>query len=648
MSKSDAQIGSVQTLNEFLSTTGTLTLDDLKTIVEQAIIMLEESYVHLPLKIAMHAVNPLGRLRILRRRLDQTSSIKPDQELDFHEEMLDIFTSLRDLHTNYMLPKPFSDNFAILPFLVESCGKDSQRRFFVTQAGIPGWLKPLLPANFEPGLPATFKKGVEITYWNGVRIQHAVEINANKNAGSNSAASFANGLESMTIRPMLLSLPPDEEWVVIGYRTEDGRDLEYRQEWLIVSKQQPKNVAIDANSARSGSKYKIGLDLTTDLVRDMKQTLFAPESIIHVQQRLANAESVGSLITNAEGLDSIMPKVLRAKKISEDVGYIRIYTFDPGKKVTPEQVFNEFVRLMLQLPKKGLIIDVRANGGGYIELAESLLQLLTPHEITPEPYQFISSPLTLEMARGTSDPDVKRWESSLSESVSTGSTFSRGFLLTTIDQANNLGQLYHGPVILVTDGLCYSATDLFAAGFQDHQIGPVLGVDPNTGAGGANVWEYGDLRDHLVGTRYELKNLPSNSNMRVAIRRNVRVGDRAGTPVEDLGIIPDILYDMSRRDLLEENVDLIKKASEILAGMPVRQLEATLSDQGGSLQIGLTTLGISRVDVYVDGRPVLSQNVTDGINKIIIDKPSTDVKMVKIIGLKGSEIVATRKVSFSH
>jgi C-terminal processing protease CtpA/Prc len=146
----------------------------------------------------------------------------------------------------------------------------------------------------------------------------------------------------------------------------------------------------------------------------------------------------------------------------------------------------------------------------------------------------------------------------------------------------------------VSDALCYSATDLFAAGFQDHQIGPVLGVDPNTGAGGANVWEYGDLRDNLVGTRYELKNLPSNSNMRVAIRRNVRVGDRAGTPVEDLGIIPDILYDMSRRDLLEENVDLIKKASEILAGMPVRQLEAALSDQGGgSLQFGLLPWNLS-------------------------------------------------------
>jgi hypothetical protein len=93
------------------------------------------------------------------------------------------------------------------------------------------------------------------------------------------------------------------------------------------------------------------------------------------------------------------------------------------------------------------------------------------------------------------------------------------------------------------------------------------------------------------------------------------------------------------------NVDLIKKASEILAGMPVRQLGAALSDQGGdTLQIGLTLMGISRVDVYVDGRPVLSRDVVDGANKLMIDKPRSDAKLIKIIGLKGNEIVATRKV----
>ena len=42
---------------------------------------------------------------------------------------------------------------------------------------------------------------------------------------------------------------------------------------------------------------------------------------------------------------------------------------------------------------------------------------------------------------------------------------------------------------------------------------------------------------------------------------------------------------MTRRDLLEGNVDLIKKASEILAGKQVKQLEALISDENDSLKI---------------------------------------------------------------
>jgi hypothetical protein len=41
-------------------------------------------------------------------------------ELDFHKEMIDIFTSVRDLNTNYLLPTPFAGHFAFLPFKVDS------------------------------------------------------------------------------------------------------------------------------------------------------------------------------------------------------------------------------------------------------------------------------------------------------------------------------------------------------------------------------------------------------------------------------------------------------------------------------------------------------------------------------------------------
>src|SRR3712207_9255760 len=81
----------------------------------------------------------------------------------------------------------------------------------------------------------------------------------------------------------------------------------------------------------------------------------------------------------------------------------------------------------------------------------------------------------------------------MERALETGAIFSSAFPITPVDGANRRGQRYFGPVVLVTDARCYSATDIFAAGFQDHAIGKVLGVDDNTGAGGANVWTHGLL-----------------------------------------------------------------------------------------------------------------------------------------------------------
>lgn len=632
------QIGNVQKLGEFRSGAGNLTIEDRKTIVEQALILLENAYVHLPLKIAMHAVNPLRKLRLIQLRLDEMNTEQMGSEIDFHREILEVFTSLRDLHTNYMLPKPFADHYAILPFLVESYSKDNKRRYLVTHVGVPERLKSLFPT--APVFPPTFKPGVDITYWNGMPIELAVANNANKNAGSNPAARHARGLDAMTIRPMRVSLPPDEEWVVIGYRTEDGQELEFRQDWLVVSLKAEART-VDPNSASSENSTKIGLDLTTDLVRQMKKSLFAPDSIIANESRFAMADSVEDLITEAEGLASVMPRVFRAEKISEDVGYIRIFTFDVDND---SDFIAEFVRLVNQLPKKGLIIDVRDNGGGLITAAERLLQLLTPRKIVPESYHFIGTVLALEITRIAANPSLKIWQRSLSEAVSTGSIYSRGFPITTIEKANDIGQMYYGPVILVTDALCYSATDLFAAGFQDHQIGKIIGTDGNTGAGGANVWTHALLRAFLMGSRFELKPLPMDSNMRVSIRRNERVGVNAGTPVEDLGIIPDLTYNMTRNDLLNRNQDLIKRGSELLASMPTRELEVTLLKRGEPLEIQLTTVGISRADIYVDGRPLLSQDISDGTAKLKIDRPGASAKLLEIVGLSDRDVVATKKM----
>jgi len=141
------------------------------------------------------------------------------------------------------------------------------------------------------------------------------------------------------------------------------------------------------------------------------------------------------------------------------------------------------------------------HGGGLIFASEFTLQTLTPRPIQPEPVQFINTPLNLQICRKHKDNpagiDLGPWFPSMDQAVATAATFSNAFPISPADRANAIGQRYHGPVVLITDARCYSATDIFAAGFQDHGIGPVLGVDDDTGAGGANVWTQ-DLLEKLL------------------------------------------------------------------------------------------------------------------------------------------------------
>ena len=121
---------------------------------------------------------------------------------------------------------------------------------------------------------------------------------------------------------------------------------------------------------------------------------------------------------------------------------------------------------------------------------------------------------------------------------------------------------YRGPVVLITDALCYSAADIFAAGLQDNGLGPILGTPAHTGAGGANVWTHELLRLYLPE---RLGVLPRGADFRIALRRATRVNAKVGVPLEDLGVEADALHLLTRRDVEQGNQDLLGAAAGLLA-----------------------------------------------------------------------------------
>jgi C-terminal processing protease CtpA/Prc len=610
-------------LPTFLSSAGQLTAEDRKLIVRQALILLDQNYAHLPLKKAMHSIDPVQRLRLLLQALEMTPPSRQLSEFEFHAEITDIFTSVRDLHTNYLLPAPFNEMTAFLPFMVEDYIDHGKRRYLVSHVA-DGFRHP------------TFRPGVEIVYWNGTPIDRAVANNAQRYAGSNPDARHARGVQTLTTRALIIAPPPDEEWVVVGYRTKAGKLADVRLDWQV---NPPLPASVDAQITSVRAAAGLGLDLEQEIVQRVRKSLFAPQ-VVDAEKKAARKAIRGVLAA----LESGMPNVFEARKVttpSGTFGYLRVRTFS----VFPAENFiNEFIRLITALPSRGLILDVRGNGGGVINAGEFALQTLTPRRIEPEPFQFINSPLNLDICRHNGKDsnwtDLSAWVESMQQALQTGAAFSAGFPVSDPEMCNAIGQKYFGPVVLITDGLCYSTTDIFASGFQDHDIGPVLGVAGSTGAGGANVWEQQYFAsDILPGSVYQP--LPNGAGMRVAIRRTLRVGRRAGAPVEDLGVIPDERHDLTRNDLLKGNVDLINRAGTLLAAKPVRQFAATVHDSSPTqAKLAFETEGMTRLDVYLGERPIQSLDLHGGRAAIVVPKKDGPQATLEVRGFDGTQLVA--------
>jgi C-terminal processing protease CtpA/Prc len=617
-------------LGDFLQSIDKLTPAELETIVDQAIGMLEGFYVHLPFKRAMHGIDPLRRLRLLRRRLADIPS-----EIAFHKEMTEIFTSLRDLHTNYVLPSHFGNMIAFLPFKIETWFDTAKEPHFIVSLTAQGFTH------------ATFVPGVELRYYNGVPIRRAIEIAAQYHAGSNPAARQARGVAGLTKRAMNIAPPPDEEWAVIGYRTLAGVEDEIRLEWTISDLPQELEHPVADNPALATA---IGLDLEGDTFRRIERMLYSP-AMVQASRNLKgfrerakaskgpslSLESSESVRQSASqqvdheiskyaeeaafevgGTDSTMPLVFTARPMqagSRLVAYVRIHTFMVDDD---DQFVNEFIRLISQpsMPKDGLVIDVRGNGGGLIWAGERLLQLLTPRTIEPCRAQFISTSQNVELCRKVPTL-LGKWLPSLERSLATGAPYSSAFPITPADRCNDIGQRYYGPVVLITDARCYSTTDIFAAGFRDHDIGKILGTDENMGAGGANVWTLEMIRG-FFGASAPLQALPRGAGMRVAIRRTLRVGPEAGTEMEDLGVTPHVVHLRTEQDVMNENPHLLAKAAELLVeilnGAPPRVFDVTSAVNGAQLSIAIASKQVDYVEFSVDGR---SQGSADVVNDAV-------------------------------
>ncbi|MFL6211442.1 MAG: S41 family peptidase [Pyrinomonadaceae bacterium] len=642
-SAANQQLGRRVKLANYRSTVTPLTPDERAVLIEQAMEMLEKVYAHLPLKRALHANDPIQSLRLLRLRqagLDERA---------FHSAMMDVFLGLRDLHTNYILPTGYAKKFAFLPFRVEEFYEpggvaptpDAVAR---VRKYVVSWVSPV-------NTVSSLKEGVMVTHWNGSPIDLAVARNGNREAGSNADARRAQGIEALTLRWLGMSLPPDEDWVDLTY-TDGTKTYESRFDWEVIDSPDQATLlaGLTGTAARTGAA--LGLDLNRILLNRARKFVFDPQAVSVEQEAAKNRErhqakkaavtaAPPPLRAETSNFPDVFPRFGQITTPSGTVGYIRLESFGP-KSEDIDGVVQEFGRILSTLSPTGLILDVRGNGGGYINIGERILQMLTPRPITPEPFYFLATPMTLAMA--TRDNFFDAWSETITQGLESGASFSQGFPLTEPEQCNDVGQIYQGPVVLVTDALCYSTTDMFTAGFQDHEIGPILGCHTSTGAGGATVWDDVYIRGLVIKPKNPFVALPGGAGMRVAALRCTRVGGRSGMPVEDYGVASDVRYYMTKSDVVGHNDDLIAAAAKILAGLPKQTLRLTPVATAPLQQFTADCTNIDRLDLFLNGRPVASQNVTVNSFTVALPAPATRGSTLAANGYRAGELVVSTRL----
>jgi carboxyl-terminal processing protease len=244
-----------------------------------------------------------------------------------------------------------------------------------------------------------------------------------------------------------------------------------------------------------------GEDMTgidTELVR---QRVLGPagSTVVLTVAREGEAEPLDFTITR----EKIVIKSASGEMLENNIGYVQITTF--GDKTTPE-LRATLKELMTQNPK-GLIIDLRNNGGGYLQTAVEVAS------------EFISDGVILYEQYG----DGKR----------------------TTYQALKNGQATEIPlVVLINDGTA-SASEIVAGAIQDYGRGKLVGVT-SFGKGSVQNW-------------VPLSN--DQGAVRVTIAKWLTPNERT---INGEGLQPDVEVEITNEDLQADLDPQLDKAIEVL------------------------------------------------------------------------------------
>ena len=525
---------------------------------------------------------------------------------EMEEQIYEIFSSQRDLHLNYIFPQPYASFQSFLPLTFKRV--QGTRDFFQVHIDT---VNADRFAEFAPSqrVPVV---GDQVIAYNGVPVTTAAQDIVTVGQGANRFGGFSRALARLTFRPHLLALVPEEDEVTITLRGQNGgrsgrADIySITIPWITaVPAPAPEtlqvSVAAASRAATPEAKFNLrDMDIKEDLFQKAFNDFRAQNGLVPETTYPSNPsnepEITWGIIENRLG----------------KFGYIRLASFVPVNGV--DFAVQEIRRIVYDEfdGTKGMIFDVRDNGGGSGQLSAELPQIFGRNETATTVDRLINTEENLrlfsESIFGVVFPEGLE---ALTEVSGTDETHTRLFELFGNPGANTFGQVYNGPVAVLANSNSYSASDYFSCQMQDSGSGFVFGEEPRTGAGGANVFEH-SLLAQFAPTVFSP--LPGTHRARVSFGQGVRTGLNEGSFIEDFGCEADLLVSPRLSDLLdggETQIARITTALRYLSFFPryrpaVRapSNDFSLTRTKGDLGFPMRVSNTPRIRVTINGEVV--------------------------------------------